>query len=85
MAAPVEKGQRLGMVTLMYNDQIVGNVDLIAASDVKRSEFLYVLERIKAFASSRFFIATAVSAVILFIAYVLINSAVRYRRTMRHR
>ena len=85
VTAPVEKGQRLGMVTLMYNDQIVGNVDLIAASDVKRSEFLYVLERIKAFASSRFFIATAVSAVILFIAYVLINSAVRYRRTMRHR
>ncbi|MBR6558353.1 MAG: D-alanyl-D-alanine carboxypeptidase [Clostridia bacterium] len=85
VSAPVKKGQKLGMVTLMYEDQIVGNVDLIAASDVKRSEFQYVLERIKAFASSRFFIATAVSSVILLIIYVILNSVIRYRKTIRHR
>ncbi|MBO4219483.1 MAG: D-alanyl-D-alanine carboxypeptidase [Clostridia bacterium] len=81
--APVEKGQHLGMATVIYEDQIVGNVDLVAGSDVQRSEFLYILERIKAFSSSRFFKGTVISAVILFIVYVIVNSVTRFKKGRR--
>lgn len=85
LEAPIEEGQRVGMVTLMYNDEIIGNVDLVASSSIARSEFLYALERIEDFVSSRFFIATIVSAIILFIGYVFMNSVIRYRKGQKHR
>ena len=80
VAAPVNKGQKLGIARVIYNGREIGNTELCAASEVTRSELLYALERIKSFASSRFFIAAAVSAVILAICYVLITARIRQRR-----
>ncbi|MBO4219976.1 MAG: hypothetical protein J5933_03520, partial [Clostridia bacterium] len=58
-------------------------VDLVAGSDVQRSEFLYILERIRAFSSSRFFKGAVISAVILFIVYVIVNSVTRFKKGRR--
>ena len=80
VAAPVNKGQKLGIARVIYNGREIGNTGLCAAAEVTRSELLYALERIKSFASSRFFIAAAVSAVILAICYVLITARIRQRR-----
>ncbi len=71
LTAPVEEGQIAGVLTVMYNDEIVGNVDLVTTVAVARSEFLYTLEQIKSFATGRFFIAAVISAVVFTVIFVL--------------
>jgi len=78
--APVTKGQKLGVARVMYEGREIGNSDLCATADVARSEFLFALERIRDFASGRFFIAAVVSAVVLSVCYVLFTARMRQRR-----
>lgn len=47
--APVEKGQLLGTMRLLYQGEEYGALDLIADSSVERSELLYRLDRIQKF------------------------------------
>ena len=78
--APVSKGQKLGSAKVMYGEVEIGRMDLVSTSDVSRSEFLFALERISEFTKSRFFIATAVSAVVLSVLYVLVKARASQRR-----
>lgn len=80
IAAPIIKGQKLGSAKVMQGDIELGRVDLIATSDISRSEFLSALERIGEFTKSKFFIATVISAVILSVIYVLFTARVRQKR-----
>ena len=47
--APVEAGEKLGTVTLTYDGQEYGTLDLVATASVERSELLYRLDRIQRF------------------------------------
>ena len=47
--APVEQGQKLGTITMMYNGQSYGQLDLVATTSVERSELLYRIDRIQKF------------------------------------
>ena len=49
--APVEKGQVLGHDTVSNGDTVYGTLDLVAVSNVERSELLYRLDQIKQFFS----------------------------------
>lgn len=80
LQAPIQKGQTVGRVTAMYNDEPIGTADLIATADISRSDVLYGLYKIGQFTKSRFFIAALVSAVVLSIAYVLGTAYLRQRR-----
>ncbi len=84
LVAPVEAGQVCGTVTVTYGDEILGSCDLIATVSVARSEFLFFLERIKTFTSSRFFRALVVFIILFSVAYVLIQ-AHRREQNMRRR
>ncbi len=81
LTAPVAEGQRAGVLTIMYNDEIIGNVDLITTVAVARSEFLYTLERIKSFATGRFFIAALISAVVFTVIFVLAKAVYLHNKT----
>lgn len=83
LAAPVFEGQVAGSVTVTYGDEILGSVDLLTTADVSRSEFLFLLSQIEDFTKSKFFIATAVSAVVLSAAYVFAGAFWRKRRSRR--
>lgn len=83
LAAPITKGQVAGNVRVVYGDRELGRVDLITTADVARSEFLYSVDRIKQFTTGSFFIATAISAVLLTIAYVLFKARLRVKRLRR--
>ena len=83
LAAPVEAKTAVGTVTVMYNDEILGTVDLITTADVTRSEFLYVLAQIEDFVKSRFFIATAIAAVLLSLLYIFGQAFIRGRKANR--
>jgi D-alanyl-D-alanine carboxypeptidase len=77
--APIEAGQTAGMITIIYKDKILGNIDLITTSSISRSEFLFILARIRTFTGSRFFKATIVAVIVLSILYVIIQSIRRQR------
>lgn len=81
LTAPVSEGERAGILTVMYHDEIVGNIDLITTVSVARSEFLYTLERIKEFASGRFFIAAVIAAVVLTVIYILGKAVYLHKKT----
>ena len=81
LTAPVLEGQKAGVLTVMYNDEVVGNVDLITTVAVARSEFLYTLEQIKSFATGRFFIAAVISAVVFTVVFVLAKAVYLHNKT----
>lgn len=83
LAAPVEAGQVCGSVTVTCVGEILGSVDLIASSSVARSEFLYLLERIKEFTKSRFFRATVVFILLFGAGYVLLEARRRKKQLRR--
>lgn len=43
--APVKEGQVMGTMTLSYNGEVYGTLDLVAVTSVERSELLYQKER----------------------------------------
>ena len=71
--APVEKGQVLGHVTVSNGDTVYGSLDLVAVSDVERSELLYHLDQIK-----RFFQQTWVKIALLVIIVVVLLLLLRW-------
>ncbi|MBQ7012151.1 MAG: D-alanyl-D-alanine carboxypeptidase [Clostridia bacterium] len=85
LAAPVEKGAVVGYLNIYHGDTQIGTVELITGDEVERNGFLYTLEVIKAYSKSRFFRATAISAVILTVLYVLASAAIRRRRARKSR
>lgn len=47
LQAPIEKGTVLGSITISYAGTTYGTVDLVASTSLERSQFLYILERIR--------------------------------------
>ena len=84
LTAPVAEGQRAGVLTVMYRDEIVGNIDLVTTVTVARSEFLYTLEKIKEFATSSFFISTIIASVVITIFYIL-GKAIYLAKKSKHK
>lgn len=85
LAAPVEKGAVVGYLNVYYGDEQIGSVELITGDEVERNGFLYTLEVIKEYSKSRFFRATAVSAVVLTVIYIFASAAVRRRQARKNR
>lgn len=69
--APVKKGEPLGEVTLKYNGEELGTVELVAVSDVKRSSSKYNLFAVKQFKDSKWFRAAFTVSFILCAIYIL--------------
>lgn len=83
LVAPVEEGQTAGFITVSYGDELLGTVDLVTKNAVDRSEFLYVMSRIKTFTRSRVFIASLIAAVVLTVIYIFGTAMYRYHRQQK--
>ena len=71
--APIKKGDVLGKAEILYGENIVATVDLVAAEDVDLNIFLLVLGTIKdIFSTTIFKILFAIVAVLLIIYILLI-------------
>lgn len=83
VTAPVTKGQVLGTVSVVGEDGTVyGTTDLVAMSDVSRSEFLYRISVIKDFFSHLWVRALLVLIIIAIVALIL--SLTVFRRNKRY-
>ena len=84
VAAPIEKGQVLGTITVSNGGTVYGTLDLVAVADVERSELLYRLDQIKQFFSQLWvriaLIVLAVVIAILVLRWLIFGRRRRYGR-----
>ncbi len=82
--APVSEGDKLGSVTVTYDGQELGSADLVAITDVPRSEFSYYAAQVKAFLLQYWWVMILILLAILVLLYLLVAMRAR-RRAMRRR
>jgi len=80
--APLDAGFVAGKMTLIYDGQEIGEVNLVTKNNVDRNGFLYFLARIKTFTKSSTFTTIILSIIGIFVLYVLIAV---YRRIQKNR
>lgn len=84
--APVEAGQVLGTVTVVYRNMVLGTSDLAAITSIARSEITHKAENTKAYVENnwwKWLFGILLFAVVLLIIYVILMQI--YRRQMRKR
>ena len=76
--APIKKGQVLGTADIIYAEQVLGSVNLIAHEDVEKSNLLAVLRTVKRFFTSSYmkivYALIGLAALIFIIAIIKLNS-----------
>ena len=90
VAAPVEKGQKLGTVTLKLGGEPIGETTLVAAESVKRSTLLWVVDSINgllATTAAKVILVLLGLAVAAYVVYVVlaIRREKKKRRIKRNR
>ena len=81
--APVEEGAVLGAMTLSYEGEVYGTLDLVAVNSVERSELLYKKQQFLNFFQN-FWVQLILVVVLLAVAVVLLRVFV-FRRSRRYR
>lgn len=85
LEAPVEEGQIAGFISVELDGEVLGTVDLVTMNRVERSEFLYGLKRIRDFTTSRPFVITVITFVLLVLVYFVITFFFGKPDNNRHR
>lgn len=80
--APVTEGQVLGQMTLSYNGEDYGTLDLVALNDVERSDLLFYIDRVEKFFAQTW-VKVAIVALILLIVVLVITIIRRGSRRRR--
>ena len=85
--APVAAGQKIGTVTLKLSGETLADIDVVAASDVKRSFWKYNLSEIPGFFKSKYLRNTWVLGIVLSVLYIggCIFFAFRYHEERKKR
>ena len=81
--APVNKGDVIGKAQVLYADEEIATVNLVASESVARSPLLWFISIIKSALSSTVFKLILLIVLALVIAYIIL--IVRYRRKKRRR
>lgn len=78
--APIEKGQKLGTLTVYLGEEAYGSVDLVALDDVEQSVFLAKKKAVEDFISQTWFKAAIGLAVLVALIVVLRLTVFRPKR-----
>lgn len=85
LVAPVSEGQVAGLLTVIYNGEVIGRINLITKNSIARSELLYILSLLRELAATKPFRYTVSAIIVSAVVYVLVNSVVRYNKAKRNR
>ncbi len=77
--APVTKGEKICKADVIYADQVIANIDLVAAKTVELSTFLKIINAVKAFFTNKFVIA-AIALIVLFVVVYIVLFVRRLQR-----
>ncbi len=81
--APVVEGQVLGKITLSYDGEDYGTLDLVALNDVERSDLLFYIDRAEKLLSKTW-VKLVIVAVIAFIVLIILLISGHRRNKRRH-
>lgn len=86
--APVKKGEILGTADIIYAEQVIGTVNLVAGNSVKASRLLIALKYVKRFFSSAYmkivYIVIAAAVLIFVIMVVRLNISRLKKRRVKY-
>ena len=83
LQAPIKAGQTVGVITVYYKGTPLGSVDAVVLEDHARNPIMHGITLLSDYVTSRAFIATAVSAVLMlgiYFFYVYTGRSVRPKR-----
>ena len=83
LTAPVKEGQQVGYISVYLGEELLGSTSLVTQNEVRLSKFLSLLESIKIFTRSKFFICSAIALAVISVVFVLGNSIYRAQRARR--
>ena len=83
--APVAVGDKLGTITLKYNGDTYGTLEMVATDNVARSDFLYTVQQIEYYWSQWWVKAAVIVAVALLALFVFNLAVLRPRRKRARR
>lgn len=83
--APVEAGQKLGTVTLVYEGEELGALDMVAADAVARSDLQYYMKVVGEYLDKWWVRAILILVIVLILFLVLWLGLIRPRRRRRYR
>jgi len=83
--APVEQGQKLGTVSLVYEGKVYGTLDMAASFSLTRSDFQYYVKLIQEYLAKWWVKALIAAAVVLILLLVILFAVVLPRRRRRRR
>jgi len=83
--APIEQGQIVGKLHVLYEDRELGTVDLAASDSVERSHILWVWRGIRNFFSSKAMKICFIVFIVLIVIYIFFAVANNKSRSRRRR
>ncbi len=87
VSAPIKKGDFVCKANIIYGDQIVATVDLVAANDVELSTFLKVVNAVKSFFSLlivKIIIFVVVISAIIYVILIINNVNKKKKRKLKN-
>jgi len=86
--APIKKGQKLGTADIIYAEQKIGTVNLIANEDIQKSTLLTALRAVKNFFTSSYmkvvYILIVLAIVVFIIAVIKLNTKKLKQRKIKY-
>ena len=86
--APIKKGQKLGTADIIYAEQKIGTVNLIANEDIQKSALLTALRAVKNFFTSSYmkvvYILIVLAIVVFIIAVIKLNTKKSKQRKIKY-
>jgi len=86
--APIKKGQKLGTADIIYAENVIGTVDLVAGDDVDSNAVLIIARVLKNFFTSNYmkivYIIAAAAILLFIIAVIRLNSGKGEKRKVKY-
>lgn len=87
--APIKKGDILGTADVIYAENVIGTVNLVANEDIEKSTILTVLDAVKNFFTSSYmkvvYIIIAAAILLFIIAVIKMNSKRSKKRKIKYK
>lgn len=80
--APVEKGEVLGKLEMIYQGELVQTIDLVAAKSIERSQVAYIADRANSLTDTSWFFPLLVLLGLCIVAQIILHS-VRRRKLLQ--
>lgn len=74
LSAPVYQGQVVGEITVRHNGELIRTMPLVTKNNVERSNWLYLLEKLKDFTKTSVFFIIVAAVILVSVVYIYANS-----------